>query len=365
VFLGDYEAICSYKDGTVQAFLSNTTHIAKLRLKELLSGANSSDIDDNETETLLDESIDTENITEIFSLEDSNSQIKISVCEGSDDLVNLTRPMFYGNRRRPMSLVITGLNISKHDEALDYLQRISDSLFFQIDIEFELRLELMRMRKPIRRFVRKKNDSEYGVQFPRTEFDKAPMSLYWYAQRSKGLLLLQFLAYYQVIEFYFITYSEEVARRRIGGILKDPAFRVDRNTDITRILSAIDVKARGFGDERSQLKATINACIDPDSLREFLSADEERKIFFTSKQKGLTDCKVLINNPTADLRNDVAELIYDIRCRIVHMKGGGEDGKDALLLPFSKEANLLIMDIELMLFVARQVLIHSSSSMAI
>jgi hypothetical protein len=60
-----------------------------------------------------------------------------------------------------------------------------------------------------------------------------------------------------------------------------------------------------------------------------------------------------------------SERIYDIRCKVVHTKsledGGGED----MILPFSKEADLLIDDVELIQFLARRVLIASSAPLKI
>lgn len=64
------------------------------------------------------------------------------------------------------------------------------------------------------------------------------------------------------------------------------------------------------------------------------------------------------------MRNDIAERIYDIRCKIVHTKDVAEsrDQTGNLLLPFSKEAEGLTFDIELIQYVARQVLIASSTA---
>ena len=116
----------------------------------------------------------------------------------------------------------------------------------------------------------------------------------------------------------------------------------------------------GFGDERTQLRATLQECLDPDELRSFLENDVERKEFLSAQTKSLTSMRIPINKPRADLRNEVADRIYDIRCKIVHTKGGGE-GELELLLPFSKEAELLYYDIELIQYVARQVLIAAST----
>ena len=175
--------------------------------------------------------------------------------------------------------------------------------------------------------------------------------------------LLQFLAFYQVIEFYYPTYSQAEARRRLKSILKDPTFRGDRDSDLGRVLSAIQFSRSGaVGDERSQLKATLTECVDPEALRSFIVEDAARAEFLSSKTKGLTDRKLPIATPGLDLRDDVAERIYEIRCKIVHTKTDARYGELELLLPFSKEAEKLHFDIELVQYVAQQVLVAASTA---
>ena len=123
--------------------------------------------------------------------------------------------------------------------------------------------------------------------------------------------LLQFLAYYQSIEFYFPTYYQAEGRRKIRRILKDPTFRNDRDADVGRILTAIRTSGGSFSDERAQLRATLNECIDAESLRAFLSDSEEKQSFFSSKTKGLTNRNIPLANVAADLRNDVADRMYN------------------------------------------------------
>jgi hypothetical protein len=173
--------------------------------------------------------------------------------------------------------------------------------------------------------------------------------------------LLQFLAYYQVVEFYFPVYSQSEAQRKLKVILKNPTFRGDRDADIARLLAAIHVSRSGaFGDERSQLRATMLECIDAESIREFIENDTTLKEFYLTGSKSLPFHKIPIANESLDLRGDIAERIYDIRCRIVHTKSDGRDAAGELLLPFSKEAELLGPDIRLVRYVAQQVLIAGS-----
>lgn len=172
--------------------------------------------------------------------------------------------------------------------------------------------------------------------------------------------LLQFLAFYQCIEFYFPTFSKAEARRKIGLLLKDPTFRADRDSDVARLLSAISIsRSGGMGDERSQLRATISECLNPEELRAFFIEDKDRLEFFSGKQKAGIH-KIPLANEATDLRDDVADRIYNISCRIVHTKDSDQHG-GAMILPFSEEADILIYGIELAQFVSRKVLIATSS----
>lgn len=240
---------------------------------------------------------------------------------------------------------------------------MANSLFFQIELVSGVPLALLRQRRYFRPAGRKeKSITIDDIRYPKNEYDDAPISLYWYARSAVGMPLLQFLAFYQVVEFYFPTYYQAEARRKIRTILKNPTFRSDRDADLGKILSAIQIgRGGGLGDERSQFRASITECVDPDSLREFVTETESRIKFFSSKTKGLTDHKLPIANPTIDLRNDVADRIYDIRCKIVHTKADSRSGEIELLLPFSKEAEQLYYDIELVQYISQQVLIAAST----
>ena len=263
-----------------------------------------------------------------------------------------------------LSLKIQREGVNQHDQAEAILKKLSDALFFQIDLLTDVPLSLGRDRNSPRVRPRKKRrDTQLELKYPSAEYDPAPASLYWYARSAVGMPLLQFLAYYQVIEFYYPTYSQAEARRRLKGILKDPTFRGDRDADIGRVLSAIQITRSGaVGDERSQLKATLSECIDPDALRTFLVSDPQRAEFLSSKAKGLTDHKLPLAATNVDLRNDVAERIYEIRCKIVHTKTDARTSDFELLLPFSKEAEQLHFDIELVQYLAQQVLVSASTS---
>jgi hypothetical protein len=289
----------------------------------------------------------------------------VSIDRASDDLRGLL-----GLRQRipqrNLSLRIERVKVTEHDKAVQLLARISNSVFFAIDAEIDVALGLARQRRLPSELKSSKRGKALTLQFPEYEYDDAPMSLYWYARSARKMPLLQFLAYYQTIEYYFPAYAEANARRKIKNIVKDPGFRGGRDADRGRIPTAIKGRrGSNFGDERSQLRATLQECLDPDALRSYLESETDLKKFLSTKAGGLTGVKIPINNPTADLRNEVAERIYDIRCRIVHTKKSGSEDDVDMILPFSKEEQRLYFDNNLIEYVSRKVLIAASTPLRV
>lgn len=349
VFLRPYEAICSYSEGTIEALVTSVDRMPfSLVRRRLLRKQKVEDDDEDEIN---------------IEIQSPERDFKIYLGSLSQSLNILVGRM----RRNRLSLKLTGINISRYDDAIKILTKLTDSFFYQIDLSFSVALNLVRERRrpALFRNLIKTNATIEDIQFPRNEYDEAPMSLYWYARSAQGMPLLQFFAYYQVIEFYLPIYYQAEARRKIKRVIKSPLFRTDRDADVGKILAVLTSRGHSVGDERSMMRATLQECLDTDDLREFLTADEERKVFFSSKSKGLTAHKLPLMNPSIDLRNDVADRIYNIRCKIVHTKSDAHEGEVELLLPFSKEAEQLYFDIHLIQYIARRVLITASSPLKI
>jgi hypothetical protein len=348
-FLNGLEAVCAYDKGHIEAMVRPLTGMTSPRMMYArLFGISPQEFGDASSKLSID----------LASLSDPATTVSLS--PATRELRALAGRYSSSN----FSLKIQRDGVTQHDQAEGILRMLSDALFFQIDLLTDVPLALARDRRAIRPRPRKRQrDTNLELKYPATAYDSAPISLYWYARSAVGMPLLQFLAYYQVIEFYYPTYSQAEARRRLRTILKDPTFRGDRDADIGKVLSVIQVTRTGaVGDERSQLKATLSECIDPDALKEFLTADPKRSEFLSSKAKGLTEHKLSLATPNVDLRNDVADRIYEIRCKIVHTKTDPRTGDLELLLPFSKEADQLLFDIELVQYLAQQVLVSASAA---
>lgn len=342
VFLGDYDAICSYENGEIIAGVRSLNSVYEVSRKLFNTPRG---------ETLGK----TLNTVEI-SQDNIQTKLRIELVSGREYKYH---PLLSSRNR--IFLRISGMEVTRHDEAVSLLERLSNALFFEIDLALGSALTLSRSRSlaRARRYGRRAEQLE--IEFPKNEYDPAPISLYWYARSASGMPLLQYLAFYQILEFYFPVYARKEAARKVRSRLKDPTFRVDRDADIAKIISAIEGGARGaFGDERSQLRATLSECVDAGQLEEFYKEDETRTQFFSQRQKGLTNQRINMSS-TSDIIFETANLIYDLRCKIVHTKGEEHGHGQDLLLPFTREADLLSEDVELIQYLAKQVLISSST----
>ena len=292
-----------------------------------------------------------------ISVSNTSSGIEVTIGPASKEMLLLTHsPRF--NTRPQISIRISGNKKVGGDYFLEVINKISSSLFFQIDLLKNVPLTLVRHIDANQFRSVPRSASLTHIQFPNHEYDHAPLALYFYGRSAGGMPLLKFQAYYQVLEYYFPFYSQLEAKKIIQSNLKDPSFRYDRDSDIIKIISALKINSHnGFGDEKTQLRVLTNECINNDEVKSFVVGNEHLSEYYKSNYKILSKHKVGFDNSDSDVRNDLADRIYDIRCKIVHSKGVAKDGKPEFILPFSKESDLLLYDISLIEYVAQRALV--------
>jgi hypothetical protein len=172
-------------------------------------------------------------------------------------------------------------------------------------------------------------------------------------------------------------YSRMRVMGDVRAVLSDPAFSAERASDVDRLIDAVPrQRTRGMGQERDQLFATLDACVDVPALYErlslqtakgFLSADALRgkSVAALLAAQGRLDMEPLsLAGERWDVVDALAKRIYTLRSRIVHAKES-EGAEPAPLLAVSEEAFQLGPDVELIHAVARDVLLASESTTSI
>lgn len=258
--------------------------------------------------------------------------------------------------RRNFSLKIRGFDVSQHDAALATLTAVGGAFLFDLDVRYGIALQLAQQRNRAR--PRRQKPVEDGPTFPRNEYSQEALALYQYGRSSGGLPLLQFLAYYQSLEYFFPVFAREETVNSLRAALLHPRFNPTHDSDVNRLinLAAPAVKA-GIG-EREQLRATVRASIDAGDLRSFIEgSDAYRDHFCESKQKIIGANAIKLKGDQVDLRDQISDRLYKIRCRVVHTKQDGSGQGEELLLPSSSEVDALGPDIDLLRLIAQQALV--------
>lgn len=362
-FVLGYQSICSYEYGTIEAYVRFLTRrfmprtLILERLFMTLLGLSYDEVNKKKKEELVfitkHEPPDKEPIT-------------IAISQPTNTILTLTqREMREG---AGLTIKISGLKFTKNERAVNFLEKFANPLLFQIDslIRYPLMLETYYERPlPSRpKIMPRKRPEKAAVTFPKYEYDRDPLNLYWYARSAFEMPLLRFLAYYQVLEFYFPTYSSKETSRVVANILKDPNFVAERDVDISKVISAVlRGMGKGYAEEKQQLCSTILGCVEEKEIRDFIEGDDHIKKHLKTDFKKLSSIKVNVDAKDLDIRAQIAERLYDIRCKIVHAKAGNT--VTDRILPFSKEESLLAPEITIIEFIARKAIIAGSKKLTI
>jgi hypothetical protein len=134
--------------------------------------------------------------------------------------------MFRRQLQKFQTIRLEGLKFETHNQAKELLSTIGNSVFFQIDLITNIPVHLALDRDLQREIRFRRKVVREGVTFtaPKFQYDFEAISLYWYARTCVNMPLLQFLAFYQILEFYFPLYSSKDAQEKVKNLLKDPTF---------------------------------------------------------------------------------------------------------------------------------------------
>ena len=270
---------------------------------------------------------------------------------------------FFGvtsRQRHTTTLKISGAPCTTQEESLTTLEALGGAMLFEIDLRYGRPFDLTyQPRSPVIRRVRR---SKELPSFPKNQYAVEPLALYNYGRAAFRLPLLEFLAYYQVLEYFFSIFTGQELIKQLRFSLKDPRFNLNDDVAVGRVLASISLNSRGATNERDQLRATVRACIDVAAIEDFVTSNSRIKDHFCSKSQVVKNVPRLIFAPgQPDYREQVADRLYAIRCRVVHTKQEGGDSGVDLLLPSSREAQALGADVELAKLLAQQALIVAAT----
>jgi len=243
---------------------------------------------------------------------------------------------------------------------LTLLEEFAAALFFELDCRYGLDMSLERDVWPIEQGARERRPDKVEVRYPKNRYSTDAVTLYMYGRTIENYPLLQYLAYYQVLEHFFPAYAGREVLQRVRLALRDPVFDLEDDLHMSRVLAAFRVSAQVTSREIEQLKLLLSGCVVEEDLKGFLQNDTNRREFLTDKRSLQGVRALALDDRQEPLAHQIAARVYAIRNRIVHAKEDGGGVGAGPLLPTSTEARRLTHDVALCRLLARSVLIANS-----
>jgi hypothetical protein len=365
-FLGDYMAINDPVAGYIEAQIQPTTFHRSPDIEDV-PGARRIDEDELASE------FGSEIVDERFILtarssraltywklrvKDERHSWHLEISPMTDKFLGLLSGRIIQGRRRRDTLKFFGVDAPQHDDAVRRLEGIGGAFLFDLDLRYGVPFEIAHQRPSFSGRGYEAPPVEQPPSLPRFQYPAQALSLYSYARSASEMPLLQFLAYYQVLEYFFPMYSQGEMLRRLRQMIISPRFEVGDDADLAKILQLVTTNGRsGYGNEKEQLKATVYGCIEASSMLELLRSNAD---FF----RPLGDKKTINGVPIIDENNrgmpildQAVARVYALRNRVVHAKADGGEMAVELLLPGSVEARSMTADIALVQFLAQKAVV--------
>jgi hypothetical protein len=284
----------------------------------------------------------------------TNSELKVGL---SSPPIN---DPILGSNSSGITLRVEGVKSGGEQEIARLLFDVANAIFFELDAAYSITLQLVQ-QDTVPSLLSGSAAHAYVdlTRLPARRLARDAIALYMYARTIRGYPLLEYLTYYQVIEHCMLAFSNSDAIERIRTRLEDPSFDINDSIVLSQFLSPDRRGGRAHLTEREQVRLTMQACVTSESIKEFLESNEEVAVVVSAENRPLGAHSVRLKDGQAHLLVQVADRIYDLRCRIVHAKGDALE-TNRPLLPTSAEVRQLQPDLLLIRFVTQQVLRSAS-----
>jgi hypothetical protein len=264
------------------------------------------------------------------------------------------------SRGRVTTLTLEGFPELTDTAALGLLQGVVEDFLFDLDLGYGVSMNPRRARPPRRGSLTQVRRSE-APEYPRNRYARIPLELYRHGRSARGLPVLQYQYYYQVVEYFFPSFVQAETIRQVRTVLANPAFSEGRDEDLTTLIGIANSGDATRIRERDQMRSAVAASVTEFELRQWIvDLDERYDGHFSKRKQDLSGVeKVDLSSP---LIAQVAKRVYDLRCRVVHAKSDGGANGDEQLLPSSDEVQYLGADVELVQRLAQRAIVAQATA---
>lgn len=279
----------------------------------------------------------------------------------------MRRPGEYADHSELFSRMITirvhRLDAKSLAQATEASDRLIDAAFFELSYLKGIAVGTveawpnMRVRGHRRHFRHGEIHHGRALPLPRTSFNPDILRFYQLGT-STDVPVLQFLSFYQVLEYFFISVSDAHLYDRLRTRLNDPRFRATAS-HLDRLVQDVLDHNRAT-DETEMLRAVLTKFVTEQEVIEFIRAYEEfLKEPYYSKKRTRFGVDIEVRLQEGHVLGNVAKVFKAVRNALVHSADRHERAERHV--PFSKGTEIVEKEVPLVRFLAERVVIASAS----
>lgn len=240
------------------------------------------------------------------------------------------------------------------EKALKAIKSSLFSLSYSLGECWELRERILSIGATTPRLY---NEPDYTI--PKATYSDDLVTFYKVA-RSSVFPSQEFLSYYHVIEYHFLTVSDEVLHTSVKSLINSPSFNADYK-NVSKLISAIK-KNDNSSDETEMLKAVFKKYVDEDDLIEYISNLEKLagKAIYTDTKKKVFGEAAAIRLEKGHALNSTSRVVKQIRNALVH--SSDRYNRENCFMPFSESESVVISYIEIIKFLAEKIIFSTAES---
>lgn len=282
--------------------------------------------------------------------------------EQGKDFIDM-RETFY----RPTTIKVFNLKQSTIDKSVEISNNVINSCLFALS---SIRgIPMLIITEWESRDRNREKEFEFGekltggnLPIKTLKFDNNLFHYYQMAVTS-DMPSLKFLAFYQIIEYFFIQVADEELYNKLTRRINDIRFKTN-STHLDKLIQDVENHKRDT-DETEMLKLVLKKYVDEDEIIEFI---KEYEIFLGKGNEIYTKKRTIFGEEVAantlqknHVLGIISKTIKLIRNGLVHSSDRYQ--RNERYVPFSKEHNeMLKKDIPLIKFLAEKVMIATANN---
>lgn len=250
---------------------------------------------------------------------------------------------------------------SKENLNKESFNKLSNSFLFSLS--YNLNLPIMEFRYLKDQYKPAKRERSRDINAPRRIYNEN--LLYYYQQAlSTQNPVLQYLSFYQIIEYFYYDVSNEDLVKEVKDTITNPDFSYKKLESIEKVI--IKVKDWKFR-EKQATRLVLEKFLKLDELKNnLISYDKDYYKLIKSKGVKFAAAQKITESDKGIDVSSLSNRIYKVRNSLIHSKEGSlifTEKERGVYIPFTEHEEELRREIPLMMFVAEQVIINSSKEL--